>query len=127
MQLQTELKILSFLLKGRVYPGDLWEIVGECIIEDKQETSLREHRSICIGGSKQKEHVIAECLLMGERRKRGQMEVSLYSQALEHLRQHPMCEFPQFWHMNKQSELYYKQSISLHVCLNRKSGLLQQP
>jgi len=87
-KLQTELKVLSFLLKGRVYPSGLWEIVGERIIEDKQETILREHQSICAGGSKQKEHVIVEHLLMEERKKRGQMEVSLYNQALEHLQQH---------------------------------------
>ena len=100
MQLRIELGVLSFLLKGRIYPNDLWGIVGERIIEDRQETLLREHQSICVGGSKEKEHVIVE--LMEERKKRSQMEVSLYSQALEHLQQYQTCELLQLWHLNGQ-------------------------
>ncbi|KAG2108984.1 uncharacterized protein F5147DRAFT_652562 [Suillus discolor] len=91
VKLQTELRVLSFLLKDRVYPGDLWEIIGECTIEVKQEAMLLQHQSTCIGGSKGKMHVMIEHLLMEERKKRGQMEVSLYSQAIEHLQQHWLC------------------------------------
>ncbi|KAG1869345.1 hypothetical protein DFJ58DRAFT_837653 [Suillus subalutaceus] len=42
--LQTELYVLSFLLKDRVYPDDLWEMVGECSIEAKQDETLRRHQ-----------------------------------------------------------------------------------
>ncbi|KAG1776440.1 hypothetical protein EV702DRAFT_1046056 [Suillus placidus] len=91
--LQTELRVLSFLLKDRVYPGNLWEIVGECTIEAKQEAVLLQHQSTCIRGPKGQRHVIVEHLLMEERKKRGQMEVSLYSQAIEYLQQHRMSRW----------------------------------
>ncbi|KAG1847968.1 hypothetical protein C8R48DRAFT_677439 [Suillus tomentosus] len=91
--LQTELQVLSFLCKNRVYPGDLWEIVGERIIEAKQESILRQHQIICAdNGFTNTRHIVVEHLLMEERRKRGQMEVSLYSQALEYLQQHCMLK-----------------------------------
>ncbi|KAG1767584.1 hypothetical protein EV702DRAFT_1050279 [Suillus placidus] len=48
-KLQTKVRVLSVLLKDRVYPGDLWEIVGECIIEAQQEAILRQHQNICTG------------------------------------------------------------------------------
>ncbi|KAG2740695.1 hypothetical protein P692DRAFT_20880695 [Suillus brevipes Sb2] len=79
---------MSFLLKDRVYPGDLWEIVVERTIEAKQEATLRQHQSIRVGGHKRRRHVMLEHLLMEEKKKRGQMEVSLYSQAIDHLQQH---------------------------------------
>ncbi|KAG2120550.1 uncharacterized protein F5147DRAFT_647033 [Suillus discolor] len=96
VKLQTELKVLSFLLKDRVYPGDLWKIIGEHTIEVKQEVMLIQHQSTCIGGSKGKRHVMIEHLLMEERKKRGQMEVSLYSQAIEHLQQHRLHKLVNF-------------------------------
>ncbi|KAG1840203.1 hypothetical protein C8R48DRAFT_679624, partial [Suillus tomentosus] len=68
IKLQTELRVLSFLLKDRVYPGDLWEIIGERTIEVKQEATLLQHQSTCIGGSKGKRHVMIEHLLMEERK-----------------------------------------------------------
>jgi hypothetical protein len=111
------------LLKGRVYPVDLWEIVWERIVEAKQETVLREHQSICVGAFNGKRHAAAEHILMEEKKKRGQMEVSLYSQALEHLQQHQMRELLQLW-LNQLSEL---QSIILYVQLIGTSGLRQQP
>ncbi|KAG2741671.1 hypothetical protein P692DRAFT_20879848 [Suillus brevipes Sb2] len=86
-KLQTEVRVLSFLLKDRVYPGDLWEIIGECTIEAQQEAILRQHQNICTGEYEGRRHVVAELLLMQERKKRGQMEVSLYTQAIEHLHQ----------------------------------------
>ncbi|KAG2126800.1 hypothetical protein DEU56DRAFT_959161 [Suillus clintonianus] len=46
-KLQTESYILSYLLKDRVYPGDLWELVGERSIEAMQEETLRSHQCIC--------------------------------------------------------------------------------
>ncbi|KAG1873146.1 hypothetical protein F4604DRAFT_1681201 [Suillus subluteus] len=84
-KVQTELYILSYLLKGRVYHGDLWELAGERSIEAKQEETLRRHQSICngTGGS----HVAVERYLIDERKKRCQLEVSLYSQAIEVLEQ----------------------------------------
>jgi hypothetical protein len=84
------------LLKDRVYPGNLWEIIGERTIEVKQEATLLQHQSTCIGGSKGKRHVMIEHLLMEERKKRGQMEVSLYSQAIEHLQQHRLRKLVNF-------------------------------
>ncbi|KIK46535.1 hypothetical protein CY34DRAFT_9660 [Suillus luteus UH-Slu-Lm8-n1] len=88
IQLEVELRLVSFLLKDRVYPGDLWEIVVERTIEAKQEATLRQHQSIRVGGHKRRRHVMLEHLLMEEKKKRGQMEVSLYSQAIDHLQQH---------------------------------------
>jgi hypothetical protein len=52
------------------------------------------------------------------------MEVSLYSQAIDHLQQHQMCEFLNFGTQIKNFELIIiaaKQSLSL------TSGLSQQP
>ncbi|KAG1888385.1 hypothetical protein F4604DRAFT_1674732 [Suillus subluteus] len=46
-KLQTELYILSYLLKDRVYPDDLWHLVGERSIEAKQEEILGRHQTIC--------------------------------------------------------------------------------
>ncbi|KAG1718006.1 hypothetical protein EDD22DRAFT_855722 [Suillus occidentalis] len=88
IQLEVELRLVSFLLKDRVYPGDLWEIVVERTIEAKQEATLRQHQRIRVGGHKRRRHVMLEHLLMEEKKKRGQMEVSLYSQAIDHLQQH---------------------------------------
>ncbi|KAG1906723.1 uncharacterized protein F5891DRAFT_975465 [Suillus fuscotomentosus] len=85
-KLQTELYILAYLLKDRVYTGDLWELIGERSIEAKQEESLRRHQITC-GGVNEGRHVIVERFLMEERKKQCQMEVSLYSQAIENLEQ----------------------------------------
>ncbi|KAG1721497.1 uncharacterized protein EDB91DRAFT_1088419 [Suillus paluster] len=88
--LQTELKILSFLLKDRVSPGDIWEIVGEHTIEAKQEGILCQHQSNYFAEFQGQRHVIVEHILMEERKKRSQMEVSLYRQAIKHVQQHQM-------------------------------------
>ncbi|KAG1853402.1 hypothetical protein F4604DRAFT_1933296 [Suillus subluteus] len=88
-KLQTESYILSYLLKDRVYPGDLWELVGERSTEVMQEETLRSHQCICKinGDGGRHGHVAVERFLVEERRKRCQMEVSLYSQAIEILEQ----------------------------------------
>ncbi|KAG1848946.1 hypothetical protein DFJ58DRAFT_729705 [Suillus subalutaceus] len=86
-KLRTELFVLSFLLKDRVYPADLWELVGERSIEAKQEETLRSHQSSCTGGD-DGSHTIVERLIIEERMKRCQIEVSLYSQAIERLEQY---------------------------------------
>ncbi|KAG1761719.1 hypothetical protein EDD22DRAFT_847604 [Suillus occidentalis] len=39
--IRTELYLLYFLLKGRVYLGDIWQIVGERLLEAQREESLR--------------------------------------------------------------------------------------
>ncbi|KAG1863293.1 hypothetical protein C8R48DRAFT_672826 [Suillus tomentosus] len=88
--LDAYIELIAIDKAHRVYPGDLWEIVGERIIEAKQESILRQHHSRCVGGVKGERHVTVEHLLMEERKKRCQVEVSLYSQALEHLQQHQM-------------------------------------
>ncbi|KAG1786224.1 uncharacterized protein HD556DRAFT_1507598 [Suillus plorans] len=54
--LQTELKVLSFLLKDRVYTGNLWELVGERTIEAKQELMLQQHQNLCAFGLKGRKH-----------------------------------------------------------------------
>ncbi|KAG2753240.1 hypothetical protein P692DRAFT_20871007 [Suillus brevipes Sb2] len=93
-KLRTELTVLSFLLKDRVYTSDLWEFIGERTIEAKQETTLRHHQNLCPYGSNGERHMTLERLLVEERKKRSQMEVSLYSQAIEHLQQHWMFQCP---------------------------------
>ncbi|KAG1720264.1 hypothetical protein EDB19DRAFT_1836092 [Suillus lakei] len=75
-QLSYSYELSSNLELDRVYPGDLWEIVGERIIEAKQEAVLRQHQSIWVGGFKRRRHVTLEHLLMEERKKRGQMEAT---------------------------------------------------
>ncbi|KAG2055215.1 hypothetical protein BDR06DRAFT_971024 [Suillus hirtellus] len=86
-KLQTEVRVLSVLLKDQVYPADLWEIIGECTIEAQQEAILRQHQNNCTGEFVGRRHVVTEHLLMLERKKQSQMEVSLYTQAIEHLQQ----------------------------------------
>ncbi|KAG2125335.1 hypothetical protein DEU56DRAFT_759365 [Suillus clintonianus] len=85
-KLQTELYILSYLLKDRVYPDDLWHLVGERSIEAKQEETLGRHQTICHSGDGGR-HAAVERFLMEERKKRCNMEVSLYSQAIGMLEQ----------------------------------------
>ncbi|KAG1886554.1 hypothetical protein F4604DRAFT_1675451 [Suillus subluteus] len=90
-KLQTEIYVLSYLLKDRVYPGDLWELVGERSIEAMQEETLRRHQDICNVSGDGTRHAAVERFLMEERKKRCQMEVSLYSQAIEVVEQ---CRMP---------------------------------
>ncbi|KAG2097263.1 uncharacterized protein F5147DRAFT_656397 [Suillus discolor] len=85
-KLQTELYILSYLLKDRVYPDDLWHLVGERSIEAKQEEILGRHQTIC-HESDAGRHAAVERFLIEERRKHCNMEVSLYSQAIGMLEQ----------------------------------------
>ncbi|KAG1859421.1 hypothetical protein C8R48DRAFT_774758 [Suillus tomentosus] len=91
-KLQTELYVLLFLLKDRVYSGDLWEMIGERSIEVKQEEMLRRHQYICTGGDGGR-HALVEQVLMDERRRQCEMEVSLYSQVIDRLEQHWMSRF----------------------------------
>ncbi|KAG2342772.1 hypothetical protein BDR05DRAFT_948811 [Suillus weaverae] len=74
-KVQTELYILSYLLKGRVYHGNLWELVGERSIEVQQEETLRRHQSICngVGGR----HTAVETFLMDERKRHSVVHVGL--------------------------------------------------
>ncbi|KAG1887689.1 hypothetical protein F4604DRAFT_1916501 [Suillus subluteus] len=91
-KLQTELYILSYLLKDRVCPDDLWQLVGERSIEAKQEETLCRHQSICHSGDGGR-HAAVEQFLVEERIKRCNMEVSLYSQAIGMLEQLRMRHF----------------------------------
>ncbi|KIK33619.1 hypothetical protein CY34DRAFT_110582 [Suillus luteus UH-Slu-Lm8-n1] len=67
-KLQTELYILSHLLKDRVRPEDLWRLVGERCIEAKQEETLGRHQTICHGGYRGR-HAAVERFLLEERKK----------------------------------------------------------
>ncbi|KAG1867599.1 hypothetical protein C8R48DRAFT_772082 [Suillus tomentosus] len=85
-KLQTELYILSHLLKDRVCSEDLWRLVGERCIEAKQEETLGRHQVNCRGNYGGR-HAAVERFLLEERKKRCDMEVSLYSQAIGMLEQ----------------------------------------
>jgi hypothetical protein len=80
------------VLKGRVYPNDLWGLIGERIIEAKQEETLQRHHSVCTQ-TDIRMHAAVERILLEERKKRCQMEVTLYSQAIEFFEQHWLCEY----------------------------------
>ncbi|KAG2130215.1 hypothetical protein DEU56DRAFT_757892 [Suillus clintonianus] len=70
------------------------KVVGERSIEAKQEETLARHQTICHGDDGGR-HAAVERFLMEERKKRCNMEVSLYSQAigmLEQLRMH-ICDW----------------------------------
>ncbi|KAG0700317.1 hypothetical protein DFH29DRAFT_1070187 [Suillus ampliporus] len=79
--LRTELYLLYTLLKGRVYAGDLWQMVGWRMVEVQNEELLRST------GGDGRTRVIAERTFMEEKWARCQMEVSMYSQAIEHIEQ----------------------------------------
>lgn len=79
------------MLKDRVFAGDLWELIGERTIEAKQEETLQRHQSVCPredGGR----HAAVERILLEERKKRCQMEVTLYGQAIEFFEQHGLSD-----------------------------------
>jgi hypothetical protein len=81
MQVRTELYLLFFLLKGRVYLGDIWQVVGERLLEAQREESLRsatEDSTVL---------VVIERAFMEEKRDRCQLEVSLCSQAIDCMQQ----------------------------------------
>jgi hypothetical protein len=81
MQVRTELYLLFFLLKGRVYLGDIWQVVGERLLEAQREESLRsatEDSTV---------RVVIERAFMEEKRDRCQLEVSLCSQAIDCMQQ----------------------------------------
>ena len=81
MQVRTELYLLYFLLKGRVYLSDIWQIVGERLLEAQREESLRS----TIGDSTVRG--VIERAFMEEKRDRCQLEVSLCSQAIDCVQQ----------------------------------------
>lgn len=73
--------LLYFLLEGRVYLGDIWQIVGERLLEAQREESLRS----TIGDSTVRG--VVERAFMEEKRDRCQLEVSLCSQAIDYVQQ----------------------------------------
>jgi hypothetical protein len=83
---------VASVLKGRVYPNDLWGLIGERVIEAKQEETLQRHHSACTQADVRM-HAAVERILLEERKKRCQMEVTLYSQAIEFFEQHWLCEY----------------------------------
>jgi len=91
MQLQVELYVLSFLLKGQVDSSDLLTMVMMRMVEVEKVRWVREHQSICTGGD-ERSHATMERILLEQHRDRSRMEMSMYSQAIEHWEQHLMCE-----------------------------------
>ncbi|KAG1852161.1 hypothetical protein F4604DRAFT_1933726 [Suillus subluteus] len=81
IQLRTELYLLNFLLKGQVYLGDIWQIVGGHLLEVQREESLRS------ATGNHTNHWSIERDFMEEKRDRCQLEVSLCSQAIDHMEQ----------------------------------------
>ncbi|KAG2744574.1 hypothetical protein P692DRAFT_20877782 [Suillus brevipes Sb2] len=80
-KLRTELYLLHFVLKGRVYLGDIWQIVTGRMLEAQREESLRsttgDHTNLWS----------IERDFMEEKRDLCQLEVSLCSQAIDHVQQ----------------------------------------
>ncbi|KAG0703968.1 hypothetical protein DFH29DRAFT_874073 [Suillus ampliporus] len=70
-KLQTESYILSYLLKDRVYSGDLWELVMERSIESLLEETLHSHQCICNVNGDGGRHAAVERFLVEERRKQS--------------------------------------------------------
>ncbi|KAG1851135.1 hypothetical protein F4604DRAFT_1934145 [Suillus subluteus] len=86
--LRTELYLLNFLLKGRVYLGDIWQIVGGHLLEAQREESLRS----ATGDHTNRWSIERD--FMEEKRDQCQLEVSLCSQAIDHMEQRwamPIC------------------------------------
>jgi hypothetical protein len=81
IQVRTELYLLYFLLKGRVYLGDMWQMVGVRLLEAQREESLRS-----ISGDNAV-RAIVERAFMEEKRNRCQLEVSLCSQGIDCVQQ----------------------------------------
>ncbi|KAG2737319.1 hypothetical protein P692DRAFT_20762079 [Suillus brevipes Sb2] len=81
LYVRTELYLLYFLLKGRVYLGDMWQMVGVRLLEAQREESLRS-----ISGDNAV-RAIVERAFMEEKRNRCQLEVSLCSQGIDCVQQ----------------------------------------
>ncbi|KAG1862620.1 hypothetical protein F4604DRAFT_1683771 [Suillus subluteus] len=79
-KLRTELYLLHFVLKGRVYLGDTWQIVAGRMLEAQREESLRSAGDHSHRWSVERD-------FMEEKRDRCQLEVSLCSQAIDHVEQ----------------------------------------
>ncbi|KAG1879490.1 hypothetical protein C8R48DRAFT_668320 [Suillus tomentosus] len=80
-KLRTELYLLHFVLKGRVYLGDIWQIVVGRMLEAQKEESLRS----TAGDNTNRWSIERD--YMEEKRDRCQLEVSLCSQAIDHIQQ----------------------------------------
>ncbi|KAG2339303.1 hypothetical protein BDR05DRAFT_951224 [Suillus weaverae] len=76
-----DLNVLKVFDTGRVFLGDIWQIVGECLLEAQREESLR---GIIGDGTVRG---IEERTFMEEKRARCQLEVSLCSQAIDCVQQ----------------------------------------
>ncbi|KAG2739050.1 hypothetical protein P692DRAFT_201730195 [Suillus brevipes Sb2] len=91
---------VNAVLVGSIYESidrtptgiSLWELVGERSIEAMQEETLRRHQDICDVSGDGTRHAAVERFRMEERKKRCQMEVSLYSQAIQAMEQCRMRE-----------------------------------
>ncbi|KAG1824261.1 hypothetical protein EV424DRAFT_1346030 [Suillus variegatus] len=111
-KLHTELYLLHFVLKGRVYLGDIWQIVGGRMLEAQREESLR---------STVEDHSnrwSIERDFMEEKRDRCQLEVSLCSQAIDHVTVNsddPSFSLRSTWVTSTQSELIFLRAMMRHA------------
>ncbi|KAG1868755.1 hypothetical protein C8R48DRAFT_671339 [Suillus tomentosus] len=85
--LQFELRLLLFLLKGHVYSGDLWRLVMARQIEVMQEERFKVYK-IQPQNHTSSNHLAMELEFLEDKRDRAQLELSLYSQAMDVFQPH---------------------------------------
>ncbi|KAG1890558.1 uncharacterized protein F5891DRAFT_1198079 [Suillus fuscotomentosus] len=85
--LQFELRLLLFLLEGHVYSGDLWRLVMARQIEVMQEERFKVYK-IQPQNHTSSNHLAMELEFLEDKRDRAQLELSLYSQAMDVFRPH---------------------------------------
>ncbi|KAG1888150.1 hypothetical protein F4604DRAFT_1674559 [Suillus subluteus] len=78
--LQFELRLLLFLLEEHVYSGDLWRLVMARQIEVMQEERLYKLQPQNCTST---DHFAKELELLEDKKDRAQLELSLYSQAMD--------------------------------------------
>ncbi|KAG2092137.1 uncharacterized protein F5147DRAFT_657755 [Suillus discolor] len=86
--LQFELRLLLFLLEEHVYSGDLWRLVMARQIEVMQEERLYKIQPQNCTGT---DRFAKELELLEDKKDRAQLELSLYSQAMDVFRPHLRC------------------------------------
>ncbi|KAG2737190.1 hypothetical protein P692DRAFT_20883862 [Suillus brevipes Sb2] len=88
--LQFELRLSLFLLEEHVYSGDLWRLVMARQIEVMQEERLyKVQPQNCTGTDR----FAKELELLEDKKDRAQLELSLYSQAMDVFRPHLRCMY----------------------------------
>jgi hypothetical protein len=92
MQLQFELRLLLFLLEDHVYSGDLWRLVMARQIEVMQGERLHKIQ-ILNHVTSESNRFAMELELLEDKKDRAQLELSLYSQAIEVFQPHLRCMY----------------------------------